>query len=210
MKRVFLFMLMFVSTVSFSTPTETFSYSSLAPKKKKSSKFDKSRILLGPGLGFGAAYRAFSFNISPSVAYCFTDNFHAGATLGFNYFQFSEDYTNPVTNLPDVYKQKYSAYSLSLYARYLLANFLIINFEPEINNTKFVNSISYNQSTGKIIEKSSRLFVPSVLVGAGYAQRFSEYAHSYFMVCYDLVQNPNARYYQTLDYRVGIMISLWN
>ena len=52
--------------------------------------------------------------------------------------------------------------------------------------------------------------MPSVLVGAGYAQRFGEYAHSYLMVCYDLVQNPNARYYQTLDYRVGIMISLWN
>lgn len=201
---------MFCTMFSEAAPKDFFAYSALAQKKKSSSSFDKRKLLLGPGIGFGAGYRAFSFNLSPSVAYCFTPNFHTGATLGFNYFQTAEDYTNPVTNLPDVFKHKYPAYSFSVYARYLIANMFILNVEPEINNTKFVNSYSYNISTGKIIEKSQRLFVPSFLVGGGYAQRISDYGYTYLMVCYDLVQNPNARYYQTLDFRAGIMISLWN
>jgi hypothetical protein len=36
-----------------------------------------------------------------------------------------------------------------------------------------------------------------------------EYSYTYFTVNYDIVQNPNTRYYQTLDYRAGIMINLW-
>jgi len=179
------------------------------PTKKSNQSFDKTRLLFGPGLGLGGGYRAFSFNVSPSVAYAFTEDFHAGTTLGFNYYQASEDYTNPITNTTEVFKYKYPAYSFSIYARYLVKNFLILNVEPEINNTKFVESYSVNMSSGKIIENSRRLFVPSVLVGAGYPQRFGNYGYSYFMVCYDLLQDPNARYYQTLDLRAGIMINLW-
>ena len=85
----------------------------------------------------------------------------------------------------------------------------LYNIEPEINSTKYIESYSVNMSSGKIIENSRRLFVPSVLVGAGYPQRFGNYGYSYFMVCYDLLQDPNARYYQTLDLRAGIMINLW-
>ena len=208
--RTLLFICLLLSYLTSSAvPTDLVSMNYPVHKKKKTSAIDKTRILLGPGLGFGAGYRSFSFNISPSVAYCFTDKFYAGATLGFNYFQAAQDYTNVVTNLPAVYKEKYPAYSMSIYARYRIGKFLLLNVEPEINNTKFVNNYSYNLTTGKIVEQSTRLFVPSFLVGGGYSQRFGTYAHSYLMVCYDLIQNPNARYYQTLDYRVGIMINLW-
>ncbi len=104
MKNAYLILFMLISFTASAEPNSLYT---LAPKKKKSGGIDKTRILLGPGLGFGAAYRAFSFNISPSVAYCFTDNFHAGATLGFNYFQSSEEYTNPITGMPELYKHKY-------------------------------------------------------------------------------------------------------
>ncbi len=184
------------------------SSSYIAPKKKQTSGFDKRRLLIGPGLGFGAGNRAFSFNISPSLGYALTDNFNVGTTLGFNYYQASENYINPITQANEVFKYKYPAYSFSLWARYLIGNYLIVNFEPEINNTKFVESYSFTNS-GKIVEKSRRLMVPSVLVGAGYPQRIGNYGYSYFMVCYDLIQDPNARYYQTLDIRLGIMLNLW-
>jgi len=208
---------MFASLNTFASPGETFSYSLLTAKKKSNSNFDKTRILVGPGFGFGAGFRAFSFNISPSIAYCLTDNFHVGTTLGFNYYQESIDYNNVIyPGKREIYKFKLPGYSLSVYARYLIKDFLLLNFEPEFNNTKFVTNYpfdsydDYDMNTGKVIEKSTRLFIPSVLVGAGYAQRFGNYGYTYLMLCYDLVQNPNARYYQTLDFRVGIMISPWN
>lgn len=180
------------------------------PSKKKNSTFDKTRLLLGPGIGAGAAYRAFSFNISPSLGYAFTENFNAGATLGFNYFQQAEDYQNPISNQLETFKHKYPGYSFSIYARYLIKNFLMINFEPELNNVKFVKDYHYNLQTGKIIENSIRKTIPSVLVGVGYMQRFSRYGYSFISINYDLVQNPNARYYQTLDYRFGLMIPIFN
>ena len=217
MKSLILLLSLFISIGAFASPGKTFSYSSLNAKKKSNSNFDRTRILVGPGFGFGAGFRAFSFNISPSIAYCLTDNFHVGTTLGFNYYQQSVDYTNVVfPGKMETYKFKLPAYSFSVYARYLLANFLLLNFEPELNNTKFILNYpfqypnDFNLTTGKVVERSTREFIPSVLVGAGYAQRFGNYGYSYLMLCYDIVQNPNARYYQTIDFRVGIMISLWN
>lgn len=178
--------------------------------KKKESSIDKTRILFGPGLGAGAAFRTFSINLSPSVAYCFTENFHVGATLGFSYFQQAMDYQNILTGANEIYKYKIPSYSMSVYARYLVGNFLILNVEPEITNTKFISgNFDYNLQTGKVVEESRRMFVPAFLVGGGYAQRMGNYGYTYIMVCYDLVQNPNNRYYQTLDYRIGLMINLW-
>lgn len=185
--------------------------SKISPKQnKKTSGFDKTRLLLGPGIGAGAAYRAFSINLSPTLGYAFHENFNAGVTLGFNYFQQAEDYTNPITNALETYKYKYPGYSFSIYARYLLKNFLLFNVEPELNNVKFVKSYSLNLVTGRPIENKQRITIPSFLVGVGYMQRFSDYGYSYISLNYDLVQNPNSRYYQTLDYRFGVMIQLFN
>lgn len=178
-------------------------------KKKKSSAIDKTRILFGPGIGLGAGYRSFSLNLSPSVAYCFTDNFHAGATLGFNYFQQAEDYTNLITGAKETYKFKFPGYTFSVFARYIVFKGLLLNFEPELSNVKYIKGYSYNMSNGKMAVSSGRMTIPSVLVGGGYAQRFGNFGYSYVMIAYDLVQNPNSRYFQTLDYRLGVMINLW-
>jgi len=217
MRKVLFFCLLVVSLGLSAEPlsiASAWQSGSVLKKKNKQSAIDKTRILFGPGIGFGAAYRSFSINLSPSVAYCFTDRFHAGTTLGFNYFQQSFEYDNILYGNKELYKYKVPAYSISVYARYLVGNFLILNFEPELNNTKFIKypfeyPEDFNLATGKIQERSSRLLIPSVLVGGGYAQRFGNYGYTYLMVCYDLVQNPNARYYQTLDYRFGVMINIW-
>jgi hypothetical protein len=217
MKKVLVLLLLFISMQSIANPISLSNVMDNKNKKKSSKQggIDKSRLLFGPGIGFGAAYRSFSINLSPSVAYCITDRFHVGTTLGFNYFQQGLDYNNIVNGNKEVYKYKLPAYSLSVYARYLVGNFLLLNFEPEINNTKYITNFPFNSmadydlNTGKVKERSERRFIPAMLLGAGYAQRFGNYGYSYIMVCYDLVQNPNSRYYQTLDYRFGIMINLW-
>jgi len=186
-------------------------YHAPAKKNKKSSGIDLSHLLIGPGIGFGAGYRAFSFNLSPSVAYCLSEDFHVGITLGFNYYQEAFDYNNFLNGQRETYKYKIPAYSASVFARYIFFDRLIVGIEPEINNTKLISSnYTYNLTTGKIIENSKRLTVPSVLIGGGYSQRISNFGYTYLMAMYDLVQNPNARYYQTLDFRVGIMVPIKN
>lgn len=211
MKKLLLAILFSIAlSPAHSNPNDLGLKTSLFSNKKKSSAIDKSRILFGPGFGFGAGARSFSINISPSVAYCLTENLHVGTTLGFNYFQQTFDYSNILNGANETYKYKIPAYSFSVYARYMIKNFLILGIEPEINNTKFISSkYDYDYNTGKIKENSTRLFIPSVLVGGGYAQRFSKYAYSYVMIMYDLVQNPNSRYYGTIDYRFGVMLNLW-
>lgn len=209
MRKLILFILIvFVTKESYSFQKET-STSLRLPQTNKSN-FDKNRLLIGPGLGAGAAYRAFSFNISPTIGYAFHQNFNAGATIGFNYFQQAEDYTNPLTGKLETFKHKYPGYSFSLFARYLFKNFLMINFEPEINNVKYLKDYHWDLSTGKYMESYFRKTIPSVLVGVGYMQRFSNYGYSFISINYDLVQNPNSRYFQTLDYRFGVMIPIFN
>lgn len=178
-------------------------------KKAGGSGFDKTRLLIGPGIGAGAGYRAFSIYLAPTVAYMFHENFNAGMTLGFNYFQQAEDYTNPLTNATETFKHKFPGYSVSVFARYIFKDFLMLNFEPELNNTKFIKDYDLDLNTGKIFEISQRATIPSVLAGVGYVQRFGN-SYSFISLNYDLLQNPNSRYYQTLDYRFGVMLQLFN
>jgi hypothetical protein len=81
--------------------------------------------------------------------------------------------------------------------------------EPELNNTKFIKDYEYDLNTGKIIENSTRIFVPSLLIGAGYAQRLGQYGYTAIIAGYDVIQNPNARYFQTIDIRFAIMLELF-
>lgn len=187
-------------------------HSSFLPKNKKKSGFDKTRLLIGPGIGFGAAQRAFSFNLSPSVAYCFTDNFHAGTTLSFSYFQQAFDYNNLNTNALETFKLRVPTYKWSVFGRYHVANLFVLNVEPEIMSTKFLNanSLQYNASSGKLIDNSSRIMVPALLIGAGYAQRFGGLGYGGIMAGYDVVQNPNSPYFQTFDIKFVWMLQLFN
>lgn len=184
---------------------------SMRPKKNSDGALDKTRILLGPGIGVNAFNRGFAFNLNPSLAYAFTDNFYAGFSLGYSYFQQSTDYRNPVSNLDEKFRYKIPSYSASVFARYIIANMIIIGVEPEINNTKvYTDKFSFN-SSGQLNVESRRLSVSSFLVGGGYCQRQSDIGHLFFMAMYDLRQNPNAaRYYESLDIRLGWMIPLFN
>jgi len=215
-KLLFAFFLLTTTLNMVANPAENLSiFNSIQKKKKKKdSAFDRTRLLAGGGGGFGAGFRAFSINVTPSIAYCFTDNFNIGTTIGFNYYQQAEDFqyfnttTNQVTDA--TFKYKYPGYSFSIFARYLIAERFMLNFEPEMTNVKVVKNYTVNSTNGKVTEDKYRLNISSVLAGIGYIQKLSDIGYSYVMVCYDLTQNPNARYYQTFDYRAGIMMNLFN
>jgi hypothetical protein len=183
-----------------------------ATTKKSESSFDRTRLIIGPGLGLTAGQRAFAFNINPSLGYAITDNFSVGASVGFSYFQQAVDKYNSVTKSTETFKYKLPTYSMSLFARYMIANMFILGVEPEISNTKFYTDLTkFNTTTGKFSPTSRRLTIPSFLIGAGYGQRMGEIGYYYFMGMYDLVQNPNARYYyQTIAVKAGLMIPLFN
>lgn len=217
MKKLFFAMFLLTTALQvIANPSESFSlYNSIQKKKKKKdTAFDRTRLLLGGGGGFGAGFRAFSINVTPSIAYCITDNFNIGTTIGFNYYQQAEDFqyynttTNQVTDA--TFKYKYPGYSFSIFARQIIAQRFMLNLEPEMTNVKVVKNYDVNPTNGKVTEDKYRLNISSVLAGIGYVQKISDLGYSYVMVCYDLTQNPNARYYQTFDYRAGIMMNLFN
>jgi hypothetical protein len=202
-----LVLLAFISTSAFS-----YDYNFLlAPKKKKKTTgFDKTRLLLGPGLGFSAGYRSFYINISPTLAYSITNNFYAGVTASFSYYQQTVDEFNVYTNLSEPVKYKLPIYSTSIFARYIVGNFFLLNVQPELNNLPFIKDVYPDPITHKLKVDSYRRTFSAMLLGVGYVQRYSERSHGYALVNYDLLQNPNLPYYQSLDVRAGIMIQLFN
>lgn len=205
-----------IVTIMF-TPIYAKSGNSLLPKKKSTGQYDKQNWLFGPNIGLGGGSRSFSLFLAPTMAYAFTNKFHAGSTLGFNYFQQTLDYKNILTNFPERYRFKMPVYSLSVFGRYHIANMLMLNVEPQLTLSKFVSNRPWNynpndfdMSTGKFVEKKQRALIPSFLVGGGYAQHFGRHGYTFMMVNYDLVQNPNSIYYGTLDIRFGVLLDLFN
>jgi hypothetical protein len=144
MKKL-LFALFLLSTTlnMVANPAENISlYNSIQKKKSKKKKqggFDRTRLLLGPGFGFGAYNRGFSLNLAPSLAYSLTENFHAGVTLGFNYFQQTVIATNFISNTNQEYKYKIPTFDFSIFARYIIAQRILVNIEPQISTTRLVS-----------------------------------------------------------------------
>jgi hypothetical protein len=211
-KYFFLILLLFATCQSiYAKEPQAFSISNaLNVKQKSSSDFDKTRLIFGPGFGVGVANRSFNINFNPSIGYALTDNFNVGFGLGFNYFQTSYDYNNKRTGQVETFRRRLDAYSINLFARYIVANMFFVGIEPEINNTKYIKGDPSFDATGKVVEKYGRLTVPSFLIGGGYGQRYDDLGYYYFMAMYDVAQNPNAfQYYQTLAIKAGVMIQLF-
>lgn len=189
---------------------------SFMPKKKSVNGYNKQNWLLGPNIGLGGGSTWFSLYLAPTMAYAFTEKFHAGTTLGLNYYQQTIRYSNRLTNIPDRYWLKLPVYSLSTFVRYHIANMLLVNVEPQFSLSKFVTNLNnfsnpsnFNPNTGKFVENKQWAIIPSFWVGGGYAQRFGRNAYSFMTINYDLVQNPNALI-GPVDFRFGVMLDLFN
>lgn len=196
---------------------------SLMPKKKKTAgQYNKMNWMIGPNLGLGGNRQSFSIYLAPTLAYAFTDRFHAGSTLGINYFQQTFLYSNYINNLQERYRYKMPIYTFSVFGRYHIANMLVLNVEPQLTWAKFMSNSpseripeNFDLNTGLFVEKKQRALIPSFLVGGGYAQHIGRNAYSYMIINYDLVQNPNSMNNQFLnirflDFRFGLLLDLFN
>jgi hypothetical protein len=214
--RLYLLVLCLLGALGSSAYTEL-SVGLMPIKKKKSlGQYDKKNWLIGPNLGLGGGRQSFSIYLAPTMAYAFTEKFHIGSTLGFNYFQQTFFYNNYINNLPERYRYKLPVYSLSAFGRYHIANMLVLNVEPQLTWAKFISNFpatqpsDFDMNTGLFVEKKQRALIPSFLVGGGYAQHIGRNAYSFMMVNYDLIQNPNSIYFNTLDIRFGLLLDLFN
>lgn len=111
---------------------------------KPSWKFEKERLTFGGGIGGGISGAYTNINISPIIAYRFTDKFIAGPRLIYNY--------NSVVNV-----SSWSNFGYGVLARYFVKTNIYAQAEYE--------EVYYGSFGDK------RVRIPAFLVGAGYYNR---------------------------------------
>ena len=183
------------------------------PKKKdlKPKGFDMSRLVIGGGanLNFGTGFA--SVGISPMVGYKITDNFAAGIGLSYQYYRNKYElidlYSGNQYAGTIQFDRKTSIYSGNLWARYIVWRNLFIHAQPEIMNIGVITDLEQDPSTNVITANEERKNVFIGLIGAGVRQPITGSLSLYFMLLFDVVQDPYSPYYKRLfDPRIGFNI----
>lgn len=176
-------------------------------KQEKNKGFDASRLIYGGGLGlsFGTVT---SISVSPIVGYRITDNFSAGIGLGYQYFRVKDFFElyNAKNNQYQYYDYKTSAYSGSVWARYLIWENIFAHAEYQHNIFRFHDYQYDPAGSGDIVSFKTDITVPCLLVGGGYRQPITENSSFVIMILYDVLQDKYSPYRNTVDYRIGFNI----
>lgn len=175
--------------------------------KKKEGGFDKNRLFAGGGLGAGSYGSGAFVTLAPMLGYRLTDRLHVGSQIALNYFSFSDYYTNFSNNNQFKLKARGIHYTWNVFARYFPIHFLFLQVQPEYNNFKIVD-VAYNNNFDPYF-KSSRLGIPSVLVGGGYAQPLGKASYMMLSAMYDVLRNPNSPYYNRIILGGGLALGLF-
>ena len=179
-------------------------------RKERSGKFDRARLFVGGGLGGGSLLNGgFFVAASPTVGYQFTDRFHAGVSMGANFFRSAYPYLNYNTGADEKYVESGFHYSPSVFARYFPLDVVFLQIMPEYNSFKYYEQPDIDFNTGRLIPIPKRLNMMSFLVGGGYAQRLGGNSYMMISVMYDLVQNPNSPYYRRPIFGGGLALGLF-
>lgn len=171
--------------------------------KERSWKFDKSRLIVGGGLGGGSLQGGYIFSVTPSIGYAFTDRFHAGVNLGYFYSK------QKVPYLDGSYEQfKNRNISTSLFARFFPIDVVFLQAIPELNFVR-QNYEYYYALTNETTNDISTSTLGAFLVGGGYAQRLGNNSYMMISVMYDVVQNPRSPYYRQPVFGGGLALGLF-
>lgn len=175
-------------------------------QKEEDKKFDKSKLIFGGGLIFGIGNGITNLGLSPIVGYRFTDKLAAGIGLGYQYYGNKQakqyyDTSQPTPYPVNDFHLKTSIYSASLWARYLVFNNIFVHLEPEMNSYKRFVDWENNYSV-----ELERVFVPSILVGAGIRQPITDRLSLVGILLYDVLQEPGSPYYRRVDIRFGFNV----
>jgi hypothetical protein len=209
MKKIFL-MLGLVALAFNSIAQEVYSSSGrpVDDKKKYDDEevkgFDPSKLIFGGGFVFGIGGGVTNLGVMPVIGYRFTDKFAAGIGLGYQYYKAKDV---PIVNgsglLVNTADYKTSIYKGSIWARYMLFRNIFVHLEPEMNSlekTPEIDPVTLN------FRKADRIFVPSLLAGAGLRQPISDRVSFVAMVLYDVLQEPYSPYLNTIDLRIGVNV----
>ena len=153
-------------------------------------KFQWDRVITGGNVGFSFGSETI-VDVSPIFGYRFTDRFHAG--LGLKYEYYSDNRYVP--------KFETSIYGGSLFARYFVLENLFLHAEPELTSyERFV----YDQYGNPYLR---RVTGKAFLVGAGYFQGIGRTSGIVLMVLYDILGDPYSPYsYNPLVIRGGFVV----
>lgn len=158
--------------------------------------FDPDNLLIGGNLGMNFFEKGYTGYFAPTIGYSF-GRFQLGISAGYNFYHEKLAYTNPKTNLPDEYAFSSSNYSLSLFTRLAILGPFFIHAEPGYEFYKVLEdpNFTFETTTGKAVEHASRVSVPIVLVGGGFAFPIGERVSFVIYGLYDAIQNPLSPYY---------------
>lgn len=139
----------------------------------------KDRVWFGGGIGlsFGTVT---AIQLDPLVGYFLDHNHKLSVGLGPSYAYYLDNRYVPAYELNNYGYRVFSRYRVIEQA-FLHAEFLHVNTQPFYN---FDNHIG-------------RIWVPHLLVGAGYVQPLGGRSSFYIQVLFEVLQDPNSIYYAT-------------
>lgn len=178
-------------------------------KDVKSDKLiDPDRLIFGGWGVFGIGSGVTNVGITPIIGYRITEEFSAGIGFGYQYLRVKDYYAvivDPNTGAQEGRPLNAHFYSPSVWMRYRIWNniFAHVEYEQNISNVKEYTN-DFTQFPPPIITRKTTLSVPSLLVGGGLRQPVGERASIIFMVLYDVLQEPNSPYLNTVAIRFGV------
>lgn len=151
-----------------------------APKQQKQSSFKPSKIFFGGNVGFSFG-TATTIRLNPLVGYSITPQLSAGISGMYEYYSYSGG-------------SNYSNYGGSVFTRY--------RFIPQLYAHAEFYYVNYENLFGK-----SRVGVPYILLGGGYAQRIAKNTYTYVQVLFDVLQDSNSPYSDWSPfYSIGVSV----
>lgn len=161
------------------------SNSSKGTAKGSKSGFDMDNVVVGGGFGlqFGTITLV---EVSPTVAYRFTDNFLTGIGGRYTYF---EDNTTGLSFSTNIYGG-------SIFSQYFFLDNFLAHTEYEILNLQ----VGFNEN--------NRANVSSFFVGGGYRSPLGANSYATIIILYDLNDDINSPYVSNPIIRFGFAIGL--
>ena len=169
---------------------------------------DPGRLIIGGWGLFGIGAGVTNIGVTPILGYRITDNFSAGIGFGYQYLRIKNN--NTVIVDPNVGTEEYRPlnahiYSPSVWLRHIIWNNIFGHVEYEQNifsQTRYTNDHT-QYATRPIIKIKETISVPSLLVGGGLRQPVGERSSLVIMLLYDVLQDINSPYRNTVAIRFG-------
>jgi len=165
---------------------------------------DPSRIIVGGWGLFGIGSGVTNLGITPILGYRITDEFSAGIGFGYQYLRV-KDYFLVYTSLTTSERRPLNAhfYSPSVWTRYVIWNNIFAHVEYEHNISSYKEYINNTLVNPPYEVRNVNVSVPCLLLGGGLRQPIGERSSFVFMALYDVLQNVNSPYRNTIAIRVG-------